>query len=198
MTKHYLAAALAGLALTACSEKQEKAATPPQQDALQEGFYRATNGTAAVFDTPNGPYRYVRGISADTCVRVTENGDVGDFVRAEILGEERALFDIGNKYLRKDELRRAPECAALVASFDASATSLKSGQGYTLKYDTALHGETPSTLNGYLSRGDCVRMGENPAGARTVRVAAHIPGTIMTGNIDAYAIDPAKTCKLTL
>ena len=195
---HHIAALLASVALSACSgPKQETAQQASTEIApLKPGFYKAANGSAAVFDVPNGPYKYVKGISESTCVRVTKNSDAGDFVRVDILGAERALFDPGDKYIRRDELKLAPACESLAATFDTGVASLKAGQGYVLKYDTPLHGENLNTINGYLSQGDCVRMGENPADARTVRVEARIPGTIMTGSVDVYAINPAKTCKL--
>ena len=51
---HHIAALLASVALTACSQQKEETAQPAaaENTALTPGFYKAANGSAAVFDVP--------------------------------------------------------------------------------------------------------------------------------------------------
>lgn len=201
MIKHYVAAALAGLALTACSEQQEQPPAPaPVETAeskpvnLEQGFYRAASGTAHLIDPAYGFDNVIATLGKHTCIKVIDGVTNKDHAHVEVhlasLPEDRV-----RGYVLKSELTRAPDCTeAVQGPFVGDPAN---PTGYRLLSNAILYAtKQGGDPVGHLLAGDCVKIEEQIRPEQQTRLSATIGGRALQGWAFDAKIDPNAKCAL--
>ena len=202
MMKHYIAVAATALALAACSEKKEQP-TPPapketpalQPVTLPQGFYKATSGGAELIDPAYGFNNVITTLGRNTCLRVIDGKTNAEHAHVELRldkpPEERV-----RGYVRKDELRPAPECRKIAARGPFIGDP-ETPTGYRLLSDAFLYATTAGGgAVGHLLKGDCVKIEETRPSEQQTRLSATIEGRALSGWAFDAKIDLNTRCAL--
>jgi hypothetical protein len=203
MMKHYIAAALAGLALSACSEQKQQPSAPapiateePKPVNLPLGFYRATSGKAQLIDPAYGFENIVATLNKNTCLKVIDGLTNKDHARVEL----RLAFapeDRVQGYVLKSELSPAPDCRELVKGPPMGDPANPTGYrlfSNAILYATKQGGEPV----GRLRAGDCVKIEEQIRPEQQTRLSATVGGHALSGWTFDAKIDPNNKCALGL
>lgn len=202
MMKHYIAAALAGIALTACSEqKQQPAPAPVETETskpvnLPQGFYKATSGKAHLIDPAYGFENILTTLGKNTCLKVIDGMTNKDHAHVETRldapPEERV-----RGYVLKSELTPAPECREKVKG--PFVGSPENPTGYRLLSNAILYAtKQGGEPVGHLLKGDCVKIEEQIRPEQQTRLSATIGGRALSGWAFDAKIDPNTKCALGL
>lgn len=110
----HFAAALAGFALTACSEEKHTA-TPKETQVrkpinLQEGFYKTLRDNADLVDPAYGFNNIITSLSKGSCLRVADGVTNPEYAYVETLLYRSPEERVRGMVLKRD-LMPAPECA---------------------------------------------------------------------------------------
>lgn len=203
MMKHYIAAALAGLALSACSEQKQQPSAPApittgesERVDLPSGFYRATSGRAHLIDPAYGFENIIATLDKHTCLKVIDGQTNKDHAHVE-LRLAAAPEDRVQGYVLKNELSPAPDCREPVTG--PPIGNLENPTGYRLLSNAILYatrqGGEPV---GHLLRGDCVKIEEQIRPEQQTRLSATVGGRALSGWVFDAKIDPNTRCALGL
>lgn len=200
--KHWIAAALAGLALTACSEKKEQPAPAPVEMPTPEpvnlplGFYKATSGTAKLIDPLHGVENILVTLDKDTCLKVIDSTTNADHAHVETR-LDAPPEDRVRGYVLKNALTSAPECRETMPG--PFVGNPENPTGYRLLSNAILYatrqGGNPV---GHLLKDDCVKIEETLGSEQFTRMSATIGGRALTGWAFDAKIDLNTRCALGL
>ena len=212
MTAHFktqlIAAVMAGLSVTGCSDKKEaepaKTETPAETKpdlTLSQGFYKPANDKAELLDYAHGQFNQIARLDKSTCVRVIDGQGEQETARVELPVEAAPDQRIGG-FVRKTDLTPAPECEGLAKNFSDSAVNPPapdSKEGYRLRstaflYPT-IHGGKPTAQ---LLAGDCVKVEKVIQSEDQYRLIATISGRTVSGWAFDAKVDLDSACRLGL
>lgn len=182
----------------------------PQKPAapnLPAGHYRPSVDIANVWVGASGALRVTDSFDRGTCIEVTNGDGNYEYAAVKINIEGRNPL---RGFMKKDELRAAPECAAISRRFAQEAQERAAAPvlsldppapvgpatGVTLRtgvflFDQPVHGQSATAR---LEAGDCVKIGEIRPSQAWTQVTSRVRGRVVTGWATMLNIDPMKPC----
>lgn len=164
--------------------------TAPVHPALAPGFYRPSKDIAEFYQGPSGALRVKAAFHSGTCVEVI-NGDAGYPYAAVRLRSDDTPPQSMQGFMKKEDLRAAPECAATntqapVPRIEAPTGPEGTKDGYILNTEVILYkspeGREPVAV---LRPGQCIKV----EGVRASESWTHLSAYTERGRVDGWGMD---------
>lgn len=179
----------------------------PAVPSIPAGHYRPSVDIANVWVGASGALRITDAFDRGTCIEVINGSGDYEYAAVKINIEGRNPV---RGFMKKDELRAAPECAAISRSFAQEAQERAAAPvtpldppapqgpatGVTLRtgvflYEQPVHGQSAKTR---LEAGDCVKIGEVRPSQAWTQVTSRVRGQVVTGWATMLNVDPMAPC----